>query len=299
MPVAGQEVGIGRAQGALQQAVAHRAAVDEQVLVGGVAAVVGGQADEARQAHAIAGLVDLQGVVVEVAAQHGRQAGEAPLRAGVLGRQADDAAAVDVQGEADALVGHGLALDLLGDRQGLGALGLHELQARGGGVEQVAHLDPRPVVAGEGGGGYVADGAALDQDRPGVAGALGARGDRQAGHRADRGQGLAPEAHGVDAQQVPQAVLVGGQLGGGVALDGHRQLVGGQAAAVVGHQDAGQAAAVGLDLDPRGAGVDGVVDQLLDGAGRPLDHLAGGDAVDGLGRKAADRHGQGASKPPS
>jgi hypothetical protein len=60
--------------------------------------------------------------------------------------------------------------------------------------------------------------------------------------------------------------------------------------AVVGHQDAGQAAAVGLDLDPGRAGVDGVVDQLLDGAGRPFDHLAGGDAVDGLGRQAADRH---------
>jgi hypothetical protein len=37
MAVAGQEVGIGGAQGPLQQAVAHRAAVDEQILVGGVA----------------------------------------------------------------------------------------------------------------------------------------------------------------------------------------------------------------------------------------------------------------------
>ncbi len=36
--VAGQEVGIGAAQGALQQPVAHRAAVDEQILVRGVAA---------------------------------------------------------------------------------------------------------------------------------------------------------------------------------------------------------------------------------------------------------------------
>ena len=35
MPVPGQEVGIGAAQGALQQAVAHRPAVDEQVLVRG------------------------------------------------------------------------------------------------------------------------------------------------------------------------------------------------------------------------------------------------------------------------
>ena len=38
MAVAGQEVGIGPAQGALQQPVAHRAAVDEQVLVRRVAA---------------------------------------------------------------------------------------------------------------------------------------------------------------------------------------------------------------------------------------------------------------------
>ena len=33
----------------------------------------------------------------------------------------------------------------------------------------------------------------------------------------------------------------------------------------------------------RRAGVERVLDQLLDHAGRPLDHLAGGDAVDGLG----------------
>ena len=50
------------------------------------------------------------------------------------------------------------------------------------------------------------------------------------------------------------------------------------------------ACAMRLDLDPRGPGVQGVLDQLLDGAGRALDHLAGGDAVDGLGGQAADRH---------
>jgi hypothetical protein len=47
---------------------------------------------------------------------------------------------------------------------------------------------------------------------------------------------------------------------------------------------------MGLDLDPRGAGVDGVVDQFLDGARGPFDHLAGGDAVDGFGRQATDGH---------
>ena len=33
------------------------------------------------------------------------------------------------------------------------------------------------------------------------------------------------------------------------------------------------------DRDPRGAGVERVLDQLLDRGGRPLDHLAGGDAI--------------------
>ena len=40
----------------------------------------------------------------------------------------------------------------------------------------------------------------------------------------------------------------------------------------------------------RGAGVERVLDQLLDHARRPLDHLAGGDAVDGLGAELADGH---------
>jgi hypothetical protein len=157
----------------LQQAVAHRPAVDEQVLVGGVASVVGRQAREARQPHAVARLVDLDGVVLEVAAQHGGETGEASLRPRMLGRQAQDPPPVDVQREGDGLVGHGLAL-ISGDRQGLGAFGLHELQAGRRGVEQVAHLDPRAVRAGEGGGGDVAHAAALDQDREGVGLASGA-----------------------------------------------------------------------------------------------------------------------------
>ena len=40
------------------------------------------------------------------------------------------------------------------------------------------------------------------------------------------------------------------------------------------------AAAVGQDLDAVRAGIERVLDQLLDHARRPLDHLAGGDAVD-------------------
>jgi len=74
-------------------------------------------------------------------------------------------------------------------------------------------------------------------------------------------------------------------------VDREGQLVRRHAVPVVGDQDARQAAAVGLDLDPGGAGVERVLDQLLDGARRAFDHLAGGDAVDGFGGEAADGHG--------
>ncbi len=52
------------------------------------------------------------------------------------------------------------------------------------------------------------------------------------------------------------------------------------AAAVVRDPDQAAAAAIGHDLDPAGAGVEGVFHKLLHGAGRPLHDLAGGDAVD-------------------
>ncbi len=292
MAVARQEIGVGGAQGPLKQAVAHRASVDEQVLVGRVAPREGRQARVARQAHALARLVDQEGVVLEVLAQHRRQPLEPPLWPRMLGAEAQHPPAVDVEREGHRLVRHGLALDLFGDGHGLGPLGLHELQPRGGGEEQVAHLHPRAVRAGEGGGLRLADQAALHHQGVGVAAGFGPRGQGQAGDRADRGQGLAAEAQGGDVQQVPLAVGVWRELGGGVALHGQGQFFAVQAAAVVGHQDAGKAALVDLDLDARSAGVERVLDQLLDGAGGALDHLAGGDAVDGLRREAADRHGE-------
>ena len=66
-------------------------------------------------------------------------------------------------------------------------------------------------------------------------------------------------------------------------LQRQRQLVGRDAVAVVLHPDQ-PLAALGIgDVDPPRAGVERVLDQLLDRRGRPLDHLAGRDAV-GRGR---------------
>ena len=102
-------------------------------------------------------------------------------------------------------------------------------------------------------------------------------------HRGDRGQRLAAEAQGADVGQI-----VVGQLRRAVPLDRELQLVGRHADAVVDHRDEGAAALLQGDGDAVRAGIDRVLDQLLHGAGRTLDDLAGGDAVD-QGRGKATR----------
>ena len=52
------------------------------------------------------------------------------------------------------------------------------------------------------------------------------------------------------------------------------------------------AAAVGEHVDARGAGIERVLDELLDRARRALDHFAGGDAVDDGFGELADGHGR-------
>ena len=68
------------------------------------------------------------------------------------------------------------------------------------------------------------------------------------------------------------------------------QIGAGHALAVVGYADQPAAAAIGEHVDAVRAGVERVLDQFLDDAGRPLDHLAGGDAVDDRFGQLADGH---------
>ncbi len=76
-----------------------------------------------------------------------------------------------------------------------------------------------------------------------------------------------------------------------MAIHRQRQIGSGHAAAIVGNADPPPAAAIGENIDPAGAGVDGVFDQFLDHARGALDHFAGGDAVDDLFGELADGHG--------
>ena len=103
--------------------------------------------------------------------------------------------------------------------------------------------------------------------------------DVHPGHGGNGGQGLAPEAQGADGGQV----LRPAELAGGVAQKGRGKLARGDAAAVIGDAQIGEAPVLHLHGNGGGAGVQGVFQQLLGHAGRALHHLAGGNEVGNMG----------------
>ena len=112
MAVARQHVLIGGAHRAVEQLVAYRPAVDEQILAGRRGAVEGGQPGPARQNHALARGVDRHRGGGEVAPQHrGQPLG--PCRLGLAARrgQPEQRPALVGQGEGDRGMRHGQALD--------------------------------------------------------------------------------------------------------------------------------------------------------------------------------------------
>ncbi len=77
-----------------------------------------------------------------------------------------------------------------------------------------------------------------------------------------------------------EQVVGGFDFAGGVGGHRKRQVVGGDAAAIVADADEFGPAFLQRDLDPARPGVDGVLDEFLHDAGRSFDDLTGGDLVD-------------------
>ncbi len=142
------------------------------------------------------------------------------------------------------------------------------------------------VPTGPAAGATAPTDAALDREPPGVR-------RRRAGAVMMASRAAAPML-GSASPRKPSVVMrarsSSGELAGGVPLHAQRQLVRVHAAAVIGDLDPLDAAACEPHGDARGAGVQRVLDQLAHRRRRPLDHLAGGDAVDrGLGQQADAR----------
>ena len=285
MATAMEEVGIGRAHGAVQQAVAYRPAVDEEVLMLRARAVEGGERRIAGEPHALALGVDGERVAREVAAHDQREPGEPSNRCVLVRPVAQHGAAVVDQGEADGRMAHGKAVDGVRGMARFGAWRLEELEPCRRGIEEVRHRDGGPLRAG--GGRTRGGGAASGFDRPGVVGPGPAAGERQPADGGNGGKRLAAEAEGLDRPKI--AVL--GEFGGGVAGQRKRQLVAVHAAAVVGDPNEAAAALLQRNLDGARACIDGVLDQLLDHRCRPLDYLSRRDSIDHALRQETNSHG--------
>jgi hypothetical protein len=175
------------------------------------------------------------------------------------------------EAEGDRRVGQRDALDGVGAVGEFGGFGLEEFPPGRRVVIEVAHFD-------DGAGhqrGRFRLGAGFAES-PGVAGAAFSAGQRQARDRGDRGQRLAAKAERGDAFEVVER----GDLRGGVAGQGEREFVPGDAAAVVADADQLDAAFFELDLDRLAAGVERVFEQFLEHRSGSFDDFAGGDLAD-------------------
>ena len=165
----------------------------------------------------------------------------------------------------------------------LGRRPLQELQPGRRREEQVADLDAGPERVGR--RLDRAPDAAVHGERPRLAGADGSADQGQPADRADRRQRLAAEAEGREAGEI-----VARSSRWRAARAASEQVV----AAIPRRRRARRSADWPPSLEATsmraGAGVDRVLDQLLHRRRRPLDHFAGGDAVDDAFRQPADRH---------
>ncbi len=160
--------------------------------------------------------------------------------------------------DGDGGIGHGEIAEPFHAAGLLGCWGAEEFSAGGGVEEEVADFDHCSDGAAGGDGVLVLIAGGVDFSAFVVI--FGSGLDGEARDRGDGSEGLASETHGGDLVEV-----VGfGDFAGGVGGEGELDLVGGDAAAVVGDADEFDAALLEFDGDLGCAGVDGVFDEFFE-----------------------------------
>jgi hypothetical protein len=284
LPVMVQHVTERFAQGMRQDAVAHEAAVDEQVLRFARRRCVCRPHDPAGQIEARPRLVDRRCMRGERFAEQRIDAGAPSLR-----KQAMLDAAIVLQGETDIGMRQRCTAERLLAMAVFGGLGAKEFAARRRVEVELVHGHRRTV--GERRRQRRADLATVDFDAPGVLFPAQARRQRQARYGGNACQRLAAKAQRRDRLEVAG----GGDLGCRVARQRQRQILTPDAISVVGDANQLDPAAGEIDVDLPRAGVEAVLEDLLQRRGRPVDDFAGGDLVDQLIGQRTDRWHQRAS----
>ena len=267
MPVPRQHLRIGTAHGTDQQPVLHRAAIDEQKLVIGHAAIIGRQARHAGQENLFPLQVDPDAVGAQVAAgQRGH-----PLRPGFPGLHRDRLASLMLQCEADIGPCHCQTADNVGAGGIFAARGAQELAPCRHLGEQLLHPDlgPRRNCRRS----FLHQFAVIDHPRPAILPGHPAF-DGQARDAGDRRQRFPAKTHG--RHQLDRLVR---QLRRGMAFQRQGNVVAAHAGAVVGDLNEIEPALFQADIDLAGSGVDRIFDQLLESACRAFDDLAGSDPI--------------------
>ena len=172
----------------------------------------------------------------------------------------------------------------VGDGGALDALRLHEFQPRRRGVEQVAHLDTRARRKGRRLELRLA--TAIDGDFVGITSAFA---------RGFESTSLATAPIEGSASPRKPSVTIAERSSSASFEVAWRSTARARSSAPMpepssADADQPQAAAGDRDIDAARAGVDRVLDQLLDDAGRSLDDLTRGDAVDEVRRQLTDGH---------
>ncbi len=256
-----QDVGPGLARGVGQQLVADEAAIDEEVLLVAPGARIGRQRGEPREAQRPGAGVERARMGEELVADDFPRA----ARKVGAGETALDAAVV-AQREGDLGPRQRHAPQHLVAMGEFGGPGLEELAPRRGIEVEVGDFDH--------GAGCQCGGlhrAAFAAQAKGVGVRSMPTRERDARNRSDRGQRFAAKAEAGDALEVVEAA----DLARGVARQRRRQVLGRDAAAVVGDADQAHTAFFQLHVDPGGAGIEAVFQQFLEHRGGAFDHLAG------------------------
>ena len=282
--VARQHVGIGAADRAGDQLVAHRPAVDIGILLQRVGAVEGRQRDVAGEPHAFALGVDGDRVVGEVGADHLGDARKPAVGVSPVGGRSSVVRSVpdSVKRTAGKAIAMRLTTSVMAEPS---ARSLFMNFSRAG----VAKNRSRTST----------DGAAIGGGRPHRRDACRLRRRSRPLRRPlpVRERIVSRATEPIDGSASPRKPSVRMSWMSSTSLEVQWRATASSSSpaamprAVVADPDQRQAAAGGDDLDAGGAGVERVLDQFLDHARRPLDDLAGGDLVDHRFGKLADGHG--------